>query len=153
MQVPDAIEPAVGYRVWEVIDTNDGLRIQSLNHQAVWIPNIRFEATCGRGNDEHEVPGERCSCGTYAAGTFNRLFDMGYTKSRGLFAAQHGEVTIAGEVMLWGGIIPGSLGWRAQYAYPKTFLVPFSLWKQARPKELSEIYEVPFRLFNLERKH
>jgi hypothetical protein len=145
MQVPDAIEPAVGYRVWIVRD--DGL--YSVAHHVYWQPHMVFEATCGR-TAEHDVPSPGCSCGTYAAATFNRLFDMGYTKETGLFAAPK-EVTIAGQVNLWGGIIPGRLGWRAQFAYPKLLLVPYSRWKVA--KRVAEQYGVPFKLYNLERKH
>lgn len=102
-------------------------------------------------NADHEVPDEKCTCGLYAAATFNRLFEMGYTRERGLFSAPEGEITVAGQVKLWGNIIPGQLGWRAQFAYPKKLLVPYSRWKYAR--EISKTYGVPFQLYNLERKH
>jgi hypothetical protein len=114
----------------------------------MWQPFMDFEATCDR--HEHEVPDPHCSCGTYAAATFNRLFDMGYTKSEGMFAAPH-DITIAGQVNLWGGIIPAQTGWRAQFAYPKMLLVPYSRWRLAKP--LAEAYGVPYKLYNLERKH
>jgi hypothetical protein len=143
MKVPDAIEPAMGYRVWLV---RNGY-LHSLNHEAKWQPNVPFEAVCSR---EHDVPDPKCSCGCYAALTFNRLFDMGYTKQDGLFSAP-GEITIAGQVNMWGGIIPGQIGWRGQFAYPKKLLVPYSLWEFARP--LADMYGVPFSLYNLERKH
>jgi hypothetical protein len=114
----------------------------------MWQPFEPFEAVC---TEEHDVPDKDCSCGLYAAATFNRLFEMGYTRTRGLFAAPEGEVTIAGQVNLWGEIIPGQLGWRAQFAYPKKLLVPYSRWKVARP--ISKAYGVPFTLYNLERTH
>jgi hypothetical protein len=109
-----------------------------------------FEATCARHAD-HEPPEPSCSCGIYAALAFNRLFDMGYTKSDGLFGSRSGEVTIAGQIKMWGGLIPGRIGWRSQYAYPHKLLVPYSLWRLAKP--LAEAYQVPFKLYNLERKH
>lgn len=146
MQVPDAIEPAIGYRVWLVRKD----RLYSLNHGSLWEPMQVFVATCGRGSD-HDVPDPKCSCGTYAAATFNRLFDMGYTKSEGLFSAGSDEVTIAGQIKLWGGIVPGTVGWRAQFAYPHKLLVPYSRWQVA--KKLADIYGVPYKLYNLERKH
>lgn len=145
MKVPDAIEPAVGYRVWIV----RGTRLHSVNHGSQWEPNQVFEATCA--SKDHEVPDENCRCGAYAAATFNRLFEMGYTRDHGLFAAPPDEITIAGQVNLWGGIVPGTIGWRAQYAYPKMLLVPYSRWQIART--ISEVYNVPFKLYNLERKH
>jgi hypothetical protein len=147
MRVPDAIEPSVGYRVWLV----EGNRLHSFAHDHIlWEPHVAFEAMCARA-DEHEVPGPRCTCGVYAAGSFNRLFDMGYTKSTGLFSAPTGKVTVAGQVNLWGGLITGQVGWRAQFAYPKLLLVPYMHWKVAKP--LAEAYGVPYRLYNLERKH
>jgi len=58
---------------------------------------------------------------------------------------------IAGQVALWGGIVPGQHGWRAQFAYPHKLLVPYSRWKIA--KAVAAAYGVPFQLYNLERKH
>jgi hypothetical protein len=145
MQVPDAIEPAVGYRVWLV----DNLyNLHSINHNGFWVPGREFEATCSK---HEEPPHQTCSCGIYAASSFDHLFEMGYTKRRGLFAVAENELSIAGEVNLWGGLVPGSQGWRAQFAYPKLFLIPYTLWKIALP--VSEKYGVPYRLYNLERKH
>jgi hypothetical protein len=145
MQVPDAIEPAIGYRVWLVKDK----RLYSFAHSHImWEPGKPFEAICLR---EHDVPSVGCSCGTYAAATFNRLFDMGYTRSNGVFAVSEDKITIAGQVNLWGGIIPGQLGWRAQFAYPRKLLVPYSRWKIA--KAIAAEYGVPYQLYNLERKH
>jgi hypothetical protein len=34
---------------------------------------------------------------------------------------------IPGEVLLWGMVLEHDLGWRAQYAYPKNFLVPLDM--------------------------
>jgi len=146
VRIPDTIEPVVGYRVWLV----QGNRLFSFAHmQYQWEPHKKVEAHCGYGCDE--VPGKKCSCGFYAAATFNRLFDMGYTKSEGMFSAPEGEITIAGQVNMWGGIVPGQYGWRAQFAYPKKLLIPYTLYKLAKP--LSKAYDVPFKLYNLERKH
>lgn len=144
MRVPDAIEPAYGYRVWLV----EGNRIYSLNHQSLWQPGAPLEAYCER---DHEPPGEGCSCGIYAAATFNRLYDMGYTAQTGLFAARSDQIVFAGKVKLWGGIIPGTVGWRAQFAYPAKFLIPYSCARLARP--LAHTYGVPYKLFNTQRKH
>jgi len=144
MRVPDAIEPAIGYRVWEVKKN----RLYSVVHTTLWQPHMRFEAFCQK---DHEIPDPHCACGTYAAATFNRLFDMGYTKEKGNGLFSSDGVTIAGQVNLWGGIIPADTGWRAQYAYPRKLLIPYSRWRIA--KALAEAYDVPFQLYNLERKH
>lgn len=145
MRVPDAIEPAVGFRVWQVI----GGILHSFNQGMRWEPNMVAEAYCKF--QDHEPPVANCRCGIYAAANFNRLFEMGYTKTEGMWSADAGELLVAGQVSLWGTIIPGQLGWRAQYAYPKKLLVPYNKWKVA--KELAETYNIPFKLYNLERKH
>lgn len=146
MRVPDAIEPAIGYRAWIV---KDGY-LYSVVRATLWQPNVPFEALCERGHD-HEVPDAKCVCGTYATAAFNRLFDMGYARSGGLFSVAPGVVAIAGQVKLWGGIIPADTGWRAQFAYPKKLLVPYSHWRIA--KQVAANYDVPYQLYNLERKH
>jgi hypothetical protein len=128
-KVPDAyIEPFTAYRVWNW--TTEG--ITSLNN-ARWTPKVAFEATCQYREDwkwlvasassdetrkwlqskEHYVPNENCTCGMYAGINMQHLIDIGYIQ-RGI----HGEVS------LWGRLEHNTLGWRAQYAYPKFFVVP-----------------------------
>lgn len=148
MQVPDKIEPAVGYRVWKV--DLDHWRLLSLNHHAIWAPYETFVADC-RVRGHPEPPVEGCTCGTYAAATFNRLYDMGYTKQGGLFSGRPGDVLVAGSVNLWGRVIPGTHGWRAQFSYPKKLLVPYIYLRYA--KRIAEEYGVPFKPFNIVRKH
>jgi hypothetical protein len=147
MQVPDAIEPAIGYRVWKV----DNNRLCSLIHHTLWLPYERMQADC-RVRAHTGVPVESCSCGFYATATFNSLFDMGYTGAAGLFASGPDNVyVIAGTVKMWGKIIPGTKGWRAEFVYPEKLLIPYSLIKLG--KVLSDEYGVPFKPFNPQRRH
>jgi hypothetical protein len=111
MNVPDYISPIIGYRVWRWDDA--GLR--SLNGKP-WSPCKPLAAKCGAGkaHDAHEVPQTDCTCGVYAAKNLEHLRQLGY-EGRG----------IRGEVHLWGTVVEHELGWRAQFAYPKTlFLSP-----------------------------
>lgn len=59
----------------------------------------------------HDAPDPGCSCGIYAAETADQL--------------PGGQVY--GKVKLWGSVIPGERGYRAQYAYPSEFRVHPSL--------------------------
>ena len=59
----------------------------------------------------HDCPSETCSCGIYA-GT-----DMTVCLEGDVF----------GKVKMWGKVIPGEKGWRAQYAYPSELHVPARL--------------------------
>jgi len=70
----------------------------------------------------HEPPHSDCTCGVYAAK--NILRQSGYE--------QYG---IHGEVYLWGTVVEHKLGWRAQFAYPKSLFLP----PDAIPFTLTEI--------------
>jgi hypothetical protein len=63
--------------------------------------------------DAHEPPQTNCTCGVYAAKNLEHLCQFGY-EGRG----------IHGEVYLWGTVVEHELGWRAQFAYPKTLFLP-----------------------------
>ena len=133
MIVPDAIEPIVGWRCWNL---NDAWRLESLinGRDTPWRPGVRKEATCCsellsslraslppetiaqlelKPEDadllrEHAAPHEFCSCGIYAAKDLDTLQKVAFPEP------------IVGEVYLWGKVIPGENGYRAQYAYPKS---------------------------------
>jgi len=119
MNVPDFISPIVAYRVWVLSPSG----LMSLNGE-FWPPNRRLEASCKRSPDSHEPPHSACSCGIYATKSVDQLQRIGYASKGGVY----------GEVYLWGTVIEHKLGWRAQYAYPKSFviqpnLVRWPLWK------------------------
>lgn len=63
--------------------------------------------------ENHHAPVETCSCGIYAAKDWHHLVRHHYA-----------DKGIHGEVELWGVILEHDLGYRAQYAYPKYFVVP-----------------------------
>ena len=131
-KVPDTyVEPFTAYRSWNW--TADG--ITSLNG-SLWTPKVAFEATCPRADDmrsmqaacsseaaskfwqkqTHHVPSADCTCGMYAGINMQHLININYIQ-RG----------IHGEVRLWGRLRRHTLGWRAQYAYPKYFVVPSNM--------------------------
>jgi hypothetical protein len=131
-KVPDTyIEPFVAYRTWNW--TAEG--VTSLNG-ALWTPKVAFEATCHYAADlsamraaaigsiaaefwkskSHHVPSADCTCGMYAGINMQHLIDINYI-----------ERGIHGEVSLWGRLYRHTLGWRAQYAYPRFFVVPANM--------------------------
>jgi hypothetical protein len=132
--IPDVAGIITGWRAWHV--TTDGL-LESLSQDHVWTPREATVATCGK---RHPVPHEKCMCGLYAARTLDHLAGMGYNG----YGADH--FAIVGEVAMWGKVIVGTQGWRAQYAYPKRLLVPFEAWRHG--KDLTNTYGVPAMLVN-----
>lgn len=121
MNIPDYISPIVGHRVWQW----DAKGLKSLCGER-WKPSQSLAARCraaavvgpiaGRAepvHDAHEPPQTNCTCGVYAAKTFQHLCSVGYAKCG-----------IHGEVYLWGTVVEHELGWRAQFAYPKALFLP-----------------------------
>ena len=128
-KVPDTyIEPFTAYRSWNW--TAEG--VTSLNGE-LWTPKEAFEATCHYADDlrsmkaaapntpearkfwdkhAHNVPDPGCTCGMYAGINMQHLIDINYIE-RGIY----------GEVSLWGRLCRHTLGWRAQFGYPKFFVV------------------------------
>ncbi len=118
MNIPDYISPVVGYRVWRWNETG----LQSLNGEP-WLPEQHLEARCrvtpaARHMTEtvNDVPHRKCTCGIYAAKNSEHLRQIGYA-----------EGGVCGEVYLWGAVVEHKLGWRAQFAYPKSLGLPLSL--------------------------
>lgn len=129
MKIPDLISPIVGHRVWRW----DAAGLRSLNGKR-WSPRQPVAARCGAANahDAHEPPHLDCTCGVYAAKSREHLRQLGY-EGRG----------IRGEVHLWGTVVEHELGWRAQFAYPKSLVLPPELIP-------SDIREMESRLSALE---
>ena len=133
---PDQVEPIIGWRAWIVEDREDPPRLHSFN-RTLWRPYERIEAAC---RSAHDPPGVKCSCGIYAARDKQHLVNMGYQ----LYGPQ--TFVVIGAVALWGGVVPGAQGWRAQYAYPRRLLVPYEIPLLAAA--LREAYGVPVQLAN-----
>jgi hypothetical protein len=120
MNVPDYVAPIVAARIWRW----DGTKIVSLNG-VPWIPGQVLRAECKLGRDGiHRVPEIYCCCGVYAAKTTSELHRMfrvgGNTSTTGIDF-------ISGEVYLWGVVVEHELGWRAQFAYPKSLVLPLGI--------------------------
>ena len=129
MSTPDYISPIVGYRVW----TWNTLGLRSLSG-TLWRPGQPQVARCrastvvgrSKANDDvHDAPHEGCTCGLYAAKTLHHFRSAGYDR-----------YGIHGEVYLWGTVVEHEPGFRAQFAYPKNFILP----PDVLPFTLAEIW-------------
>ena len=120
MSVPDYISPIIGWRVWQW----DAAGLKSLNGER-WSPGKPLAAGCkaasystivGRAkaaHDANDAPQSTCTCGVYAAKSLDHLRKIGLDR-----------FGVLGEVKLWGTVVEHELGWRAQFAYPKSLVLP-----------------------------
>jgi hypothetical protein len=136
MRAPDGIEPIIGWRYWRV----EGSTLGSLTRSLPWPPAYGLEARCRLSPRHGPVPSPTCHCGVYAA------TDLGTLKS--LTSPSLRLPLAVGKVALWGRVIPGERGYRAQYAYPRRlWLVWESLELLAQPGaqriEVAAAYGVP----------
>ncbi len=117
--VPDYISSIISYRVWRW----DAAGLRSLNGES-WQPGKPLEAGCKvsefallRGHayaphSPHDAPQITCTCGIYASKSLEHLPKYGLERAR-----------IHGQVSLWGTVVEHQFGWRAEYAYPKSFFL------------------------------
>lgn len=120
--IPDVVAPILGYRVWQWGLTG----LKSLNEES-WYAGRALTASCrlatqGRSlgrvaeSQGHKAPHQRCTCGVYAAKSLAHLSRSGYDR-----------YGIVGDVYLWGSVVEHEMGWRAQYAYPRSLNLPLAL--------------------------
>lgn len=125
LRVPDVLGEIVGWRAWRVIGTPKFPMLASVTHgNFVWQPNAwtiadcHGEYSCRRSLDGHS-PGERCSCGMYAAKDRKQLVDLGYNRYAG------DQVVFIGEVGFTGKVAPGTQGYRAERGRIRRLYVPW----------------------------
>lgn len=152
LKIPDSIEMEIGWRAWAVnpdFDPARGPVLRSATRkEAFWTPGVPMIARCpfgkGRANGkvpkgEHEVPGEKCKCGLYAAKTHAHMIRQSYRRYN---AEKDGWFKVIGKVKQWGKVIEGTQGWRAQRAYPQVIYMPFEAFA-VLGKAVGEAYKVP----------
>lgn len=149
------MEPFLGWRAWNVVEEDSKeLRLRSITYQRIWMPEVAFEAICAptlwsKNRPKHKgiSPNKDCGCGIHAV----------MSKNDSLVWQNFGDqskLRVVGEVKLWGVVYKYTRGYLAQYAYPKSILVPheipdaFSMTAQEAVKELRRTYRgVEVKLF------
>jgi len=121
-RAPDSPAAIKAFRAWSIRETAAGLRLRSIwfPEDAVWTPFHRFEARCNAcvlRRFRHRAPKDGHSCGIYAMKSGADLYGWALENT-----PPGGRPVVVGEVWCWGTVIEGTLGYRAQYAYPASFL-------------------------------
>lgn len=131
--VPDIAGTFVGWRCWGLARTEHGIMLAS-HGGTIWPTDRPLQAACGSGKD-HDAPASKCTCGVYAL-----------TEHDGFpyYAYDGPSYAVFGQVHLWGEIVKGTKGFRAQYGYPKALTLSHKDWRWTQP--LRDAYRVPVRL-------
>jgi hypothetical protein len=118
---PVYTEPILGWRFWrlrrlETYGEERPLRLAAAGRFGIpkfWEPRAATRAVCSSYRTAHEAPWPSCRCGIYGL----RERD---TAERALLKYSRGDLQgwALGRVSLWGRIVEGERGWRAEYAYP-----------------------------------
>jgi hypothetical protein len=145
--------PEIGWRTWRVewgpdeyrgVVSQDGVEkdfsygFATLHHvvyspslvllsgwRTLWPKREELQARCSLDR-LHFSPDANCDCGIYAFRSPKSLWP-GYMRASPIQKGwSEGYVVqrIFGEVCLWGQVIRGTRGWRAEYAYPRRLYIP-----------------------------
>lgn len=150
VRIPDEVGVHYGWRAWDVkadaVELGQVPLLRSATASAyAWTPRQINYAICtkgtGRKNGQtagkpHEVPAPGCRCGLHAAKDLDHLISLGYQD----YDEEKGSWSVIGRVALWGRVIEGTQGWRAEKGYPDQLYVPYEAANLIEP--LEETYGV-----------
>jgi hypothetical protein len=124
------LDPCVGWRCWEVARIEGELRL--ISHGAtIWPTDGPLVAECGAGRS-HSAPAVDCRCGIYAL-----IGEIPYY-------SYDGNYRCFGQVELYGSVICGTQGFRAEKARPLCLYLATKDFRLAAP--MREAYRVPVKL-------
>lgn len=133
---PDLVEEIVGWRAWIVRLRELRTPILYSVTRREWVAWPADRWTVAECAKDHDPPGEKCSCGIYAARDRDQLDGLGY--------ADGAILHVIGEVGLAGRVVVGTQGWRAEKARPRRLLVPHDHWQLVELFERA--YSIPVEL-------
>ena len=128
-EAPDGIEPLIGYRGWLV----RGGKLVSCYRMVEWPVGGPLESMCltptfGTSNERGDIPippppkhsvspNIFCTCGIYGLDSYPNLWEVREGKRKSTLKPWPFEA-ITGIIKVWGKVVVGSRGFRAQYAEP-----------------------------------
>jgi hypothetical protein len=120
-------QPILAWRMWVM----NGGKLTSVHYSSQpWKPKQRFSAHCFTCKP---LPEPRCTCGVYAKRNIEYSFWVNNQRSS----------CVLGLVYLWGNIVEGDRGYRAQFAYPaKLFIIDNN---EAEIMAIAHKYGIPWQ--------
>lgn len=146
MESNEQEQQAEKFLAWKALawDTNHKL-LTSPQQQFDWRPRSAMQAYCGLAHDLREMQPEKCTCGIYARTQIDKELLDYVEYNNGVLA----------QIAMWGWIVEGPTGFRAQYAYPRVLLVGSHFTEEAQ-ELMREKYAVPVMVndeaFSIEEK-
>lgn len=122
------IEALVGWKKWYLVESGFWRDNLSTMHDCIWMPDQATEAKCDE-DSSHISPAFHHTCGIYAVDTIDQIREY-----------EPQPRIVIGQIYGWGKYVRGDQGWRAQFAYPKSFLLRS---EQAMLVEPLRKYHVP----------
>ncbi len=104
----------IGWRVWEI--ASDGM-LRSLVADCVWPPGEPVTSRSAGAANALEFPWAALAGDKIGVFAFKDQYDAES-------AAEARHLSVAGRVALWGEVAQHRRGWRAEYAYPLSFIAP-----------------------------
>ncbi|HEX6132193.1 MAG TPA: hypothetical protein VF044_10705 [Actinomycetota bacterium] len=103
-------EPLIGWRVWQLAERRGRPMLAPATASDDLWPALRpFRAGCrATVRRHHRAPDPACACGIYASDSLVSFLAAGWTP----------DVSVIGQVSLWGRVVEHTSGWRAAFAYP-----------------------------------
>lgn len=139
-RIPDAVEPALGYRAWLPVSLEGDARLRSVFRPVVWPAEEPLRAECRRwglllaGTCAGGEADDGCECGIYgldvspeaspSRGAAIESLRAGVMPGVGVEAWDPPATWVLGVVAGWGRVVVGSRGWRAEYATPVALFRP-----------------------------
>lgn len=119
-------EPLVGWRVWLLVESEDGVRLSSVVYRELWpvqepMVNRCVESRCLGAT----WPDLSHSCGVHAFKERSLALEFpAHWEAVRLPMGAYPDSYVLGQVSMWGRVVEHEAGYRAQYAYPYVLLVP-----------------------------
>jgi hypothetical protein len=134
--IPDYLEPLIGWRLWAGYNTQGFLKALVSDHY--WVPSKPAESLCTHCKHP-DLPKMNNNSGFYSFKNVAELVKQ-TQDGRWIYNTQ-----IVGQVYLWGRIVVCEFGYRSQFAYPKALLVSTEQEKD----DLEKVWHIPIEVGNI----
>lgn len=119
VELPDSIEPILAIRAWNLQLEGSHYYLSScFQYNIIWPRETKLSALCLADDPwmtsgiKHNAPIQDCNCGIYAIKKIPEQNEL----------IPWEQKSIVGLVFLWGKVLEGTKGYRAQYSKPAALL-------------------------------